>query len=310
MDRLIISGTGFPGAIEHLQFQDETSALFFEALAKAVGNNVIFNGIIDNDGLVSSGWLIYGNEILPFKESAIGETVVIKEIITTAAYDNTQGGNFDQIAPVWKKRYCEFGDPNDADVVANFPFADLTRIDTLQVLSGISQATEAVKGIAEIATQAEANGTEDDQRIITAKKLTARNATTSRRGVVELATVAEVIAGSDNERAVTPKGLKDSGYKIQKVTFGNALTENRASGFFQNDFTKNFKKLYPPAGYNMSNLVGFIASMSEIYPSGDVDNNDIFFCKYELRADHIIVICQSKENRENSRFNYKATWQK
>lgn len=69
------------------------------------------------------------------------------------------------------------------------------------------QATETVKGVAEIATTAEAQAGTDNERIITPAKLQTVTATETRRGVIELATSAEVIAGTDTERAVTPAGL-------------------------------------------------------------------------------------------------------
>ncbi len=69
------------------------------------------------------------------------------------------------------------------------------------------QATETVKGVAEIATTAEAQAGTDDERILTPKKLQDVTATATRKGVVELATDAEVQTGTDTDRAVTPAGL-------------------------------------------------------------------------------------------------------
>jgi hypothetical protein len=68
-------------------------------------------------------------------------------------------------------------------------------------------ATETVKGVAEIATTAEAQAGTDDTRILTPKKLQDVTSTETRKGVVELATVAEVQTGTDTARAITPAGL-------------------------------------------------------------------------------------------------------
>ncbi|MBU2923071.1 hypothetical protein KO504_17105 [Winogradskyella psychrotolerans] len=311
MDKLIISSTGVPGAIELLEFLESASHDQINALVKAIGNNVIFDGIEDDNGQTSAGWLIYNNEILPFKASATDETVVIKQIITTAAYDDTQTGSFDQIQPIWKKRHCEFGDPGDADIVASFSFDTLTRVRTLQVLNGLlTQATEEKLGLVEIATQAEANTNDNDTHAITPKKLNERKATADRRGVIELANLSEIQLGNDEERALTIKLLRDAGYRVTKVTYGSAVTENRDGGELQNDYTKNFKDIYPPTGYTMANLVGFEASIAEIYFSGNVDDNDILWCNYDVLSDKIRVICNNRENDGNSKINYIAIWQK
>lgn len=77
-------------------------------------------------------------------------------------------------------------------------------------------ATETIKGVAEIATQAEVAEGTDDQRIVTPLKLASAladviamftSATEEEEGLIELATQAEVNAGADDARAVTPLKL-------------------------------------------------------------------------------------------------------
>lgn len=314
MDKLIISGTGLPGAIELLEFKQDSIHAMIDSIVKAIGNNVIFDGVEDNEGNTSAGWIIYNNEILPFVESATGETVVIKEVITTAAYDDTQTGNFSQIQPIWKKRHCEFGDPGDADVVASFSFETLTRVRNLETLDALlQQATEETLGLVEIATQTEANTTDNDTHAITAKKLNARNATTERRGVVEMANNSEILTGTDNERAVTIAALRTAGYRITKVTRGTVITDNRTNSDNQtyvNDFTKNNYELFPPTGYTMANLAGVHVGIAEVHFSGQVNSDDTLFCKYEILTDRIRMICNNNASRLNSKLNYIAIWQK
>ena len=89
-------------------------------------------------------------------------------------------------------------------VITGIPAGSVTVGDTT---FDYPQATETVKGVAELATTAEAQAGTDDQRIITPKKLQDVTATEARKGVVELATTAEVQTGTDTARAITPAGL-------------------------------------------------------------------------------------------------------
>ena len=68
-------------------------------------------------------------------------------------------------------------------------------------------ASEALRGVAQIATQAETNAGTDDFKFITPLKLQTRAATEILKGIAELATQAEADAGSDDERIVTPLKL-------------------------------------------------------------------------------------------------------
>lgn len=89
-------------------------------------------------------------------------------------------------------------------VITGLPAGSVTVGD---VTFDYPQATETVKGVAEIATTAEAQAGTDDERILTPAKLQSVTATETRKGVVELATNAEVQAGTDTARSVTPAGL-------------------------------------------------------------------------------------------------------
>jgi len=68
-------------------------------------------------------------------------------------------------------------------------------------------ATTEVRGLVELATEAETIAGTDAERAVTPAGLGARTATTTRTGLVELATKAEAIKGMDSGHAVTPAGL-------------------------------------------------------------------------------------------------------
>jgi hypothetical protein len=89
-------------------------------------------------------------------------------------------------------------------VITGVPAGSVTVGDTT---FDYPQATEAIKGVAEIATTAEAQAGTDDERFLTPAKLQSVTSTETRRGVIELATNAEVQTGTDTSRAVTPAGL-------------------------------------------------------------------------------------------------------
>ncbi|MGI9278200.1 MAG: tail fiber protein [Endozoicomonas sp.] len=89
------------------------------------------------------------------------------------------------------------------------------------------QATEALLGGAEIATQSEVNTGTDHTRFVTPKTLKSRlssfvrNATETVKGFLEIATQSEVNAGTDHTRAVTPKTLKS---RLMSFTMTGDLT--------------------------------------------------------------------------------------
>lgn len=68
-------------------------------------------------------------------------------------------------------------------------------------------ASTMVKGLVELATDAETQTGTDAQRAVTPAGLASRTATQTRAGIVELATAAETQTGTDALRAVTPAGL-------------------------------------------------------------------------------------------------------
>lgn len=137
MDKLIISNEGYPGTTELLQFIEKSSHDQINALVKAVGNNCIISGMDVSGGDLTDGWLIYGDELLPFESSTIGATVVIVETSVTGGYDVADDGNFSTILPIWKTRKAKFGNPGDSGVVDDFAYSLLTRVNSNQNLTSV-----------------------------------------------------------------------------------------------------------------------------------------------------------------------------
>jgi hypothetical protein len=83
--------------------------------------------------------------------------------------------------------------------------------------------------------------------------------------------------------------------------FTNGPSWNDASNFFD---------VFPPIGSNMSKLAGFMASLSQVYFAGDVDNNDALRTQWVVQGDRIRVWVQNTEQRAVPTGNYIAIWSK
>ena len=96
----------------------------------------------------------------------------------------------------------------------------LNKANNAQLLAAITQkitsaipasppdASTTVKGLIELATNAETQAGTDSSRAITPAGLSSRVGTESTAGILQLATQAEAIAGSSTTIAVTPAGLE------------------------------------------------------------------------------------------------------
>lgn len=92
------------------------------------------------------------------------------------------------------------------------------------------------------------------------------------------------------------------------ITSGSETVNALAVGARENDYTKNYVWVTPPAGYTMTHLAGFMPSIAQIDFAGDVDGGDTLFCKYRIEATRITVICNNSEARAASKINYMAVW--
>lgn len=93
-----------------------------------------------------------------------------------------------------------------------------------------------------------------------------------------------------------------------KITTGSETVTSDAVGYKQDDYTKNYVYVYPPTGYNMSHLAGFMPSINQIAFAGDVNSDDTLWCKYRIESNRVTVICSNSETRFASKVNYMAIW--
>ena len=98
-----------------------------------------------------------------------------------------------------------------------------------------------------------------------------------------------------------------------RVTSGFVRTNNRYSSVGwagYNDWTRNYADIYPPYGFTMSHLQGFIASIGIIYFAGGVNSDDNLYLRWRRETNRVRVVCNNSENRSNSYINYLAIWRK
>lgn len=95
--------------------------------------------------------------------------------------------------------------------------------------------------------------------------------------------------------------------KIESAT--DIQVSGRSIGDLQNNFNFNYVDVFPPAGKNMSNLRGFMASYSENWQFGS--DPDDTWCKWQVQSGKIRVICGNAQNSASGQtptVNWLAIW--
>ena len=126
---------------------------------------------------------------------------------------------------------------------------------------------------------------------------------------------------SDNYIRFMTKGAMQSWMDLNgwmnahlKITFGRQTTTARYSkvGWWNGyDGTgNNYTDIYPPSGYSMSHLAGFIASIGVVHYAGGVNGDDSIWLKAHYYSNRVRVVCNNSENRSSSQINYLAIWRK
>ena len=105
-------------------------------------------------------------------------------------------------------------------------------------------------------------------------------------------------AGTNTTQIATTAFVKNAFKNFMKITKGTSAGTGSSYTF----------TVTPPTGFTMSDLAGFIPSISYIYFSGDVDGNDKIYCTYEINTNNITVTVYSKEQNANAKANWLAIW--
>lgn len=136
MDSLIFSAEGWPLTQQAMQHIEQSNKTLISALTRTFGNNCFIpsNGFATAIGQneLPDGFLIYGNELLPFQGGTVSPNIAIVEEIVEHGYDVVNDGNFSSIQPVWKKRWAKFAPVGTG--VADIPYSALKFVESNQQL--------------------------------------------------------------------------------------------------------------------------------------------------------------------------------
>ncbi len=153
---------GFPWTQKTLRFLQGASYDDMKALVALCGceasKSYILNGCTLQNGTISAGWLIIGNEVYPF-DGGTGSAIGIQESRENAEYRN---GDVKGVYIVKKAVINSNGTPISQ-------FVRLTNIKDL--LSGVPNATTTAKGVIEIATTSEVVSGSSSNLAVTPKTL-------------------------------------------------------------------------------------------------------------------------------------------
>ncbi len=296
--QLVVTATGFPGTNKTLRFLQSGFREPLEALAKMAGDKTILTGVVvDNSNpsnvTVSDGYIVYNGEIMKFQGGNFENTVTIIEQVENVNY-NTDANNdtvLDNL-PAYKDTYARCGTGG----IAIFNFSELKRLKTINELSQF----ELPNGIVI-----------DTNYVHTDVNFTL--ALLNKLNGIEAG--AEVNVQSDwNMTAPSSDAfILNKPFNGLAFTHGSTITYNRTpTGANQFNFSYNNAFIYPPSGYTINNLVGFVPSIGEISFWGDVDNNDYLWCNYQVQYanNRVAVTCNNSENGQRSIINYLAIWRK
>lgn len=291
-NKLIVSATGFPGTNKTLRFIQDAFREPLGALAKLAGDKTIITGVVNTAGVVSNGFITYNGEIIPFQGGNYAATVTIIEAFENVNY-NTDA-NDDTVLdslPAYRTIYAMCG-TGGIDI---FNFSELAPLKTIKELSQFSLPAGIV---------IDANYVHTDYNFTLALL--------NHLNSIESGAEVNVQADWNMTSPTSDAFIKNKPFNDLAFTHGSTITYNRAVGQYMFNFTVNYAYIYPPTGYNIYHLVGFVPSVGEINFSGDVNGDDSFWCNYQVQYTNgrIAVACNNSENRSRSIINYLAIWKK
>ena len=292
-NKLIVSATGFPGTNKTLRFIQDAFREPLGALAQLAGNKTIITGVVVTGSdpatmVVSNGFISYNGEIIPFVGGNYADTVTIIEQFENVNYntDANDDGVLDSL-PAYRTIYAKCGTGG----IDLFYFGELQRLKTIQELSNFELPAGVV--------------IDPNYLAFTVSMLNHLNS-------IEAGAEVNVQADWNMTAPSSDAYIKNKPFQEIMFTHGALYINNLAGGWRMWQFQYNNAYVYPPSGYTINNLVGFIPSMAEIHFAGDVNQDDKMWCNWQAQYanNRVAVTCNNSEFNQQPMINYLAIWKK
>ncbi|NCP83794.1 MAG: hypothetical protein GW823_02605, partial [Bacteroidetes bacterium] len=163
-----IAQGGYPLDDQSLNYIQTVVDNVLNASANILGSQIAINLVNDGVGNISAGHIVYNGEVLNFTAGALATKVAIIEERTNRIYLDGQS------KASWLDRYAKFGNINTPNAVAEFNYADLKHIDSL----------EGLFDKLVLATNAEVADDNNDSKLFSIKTLLTRIASLTVRALV------------------------------------------------------------------------------------------------------------------------------
>jgi len=272
-----IAQGGYPLDDQSLNYIQTVVDNVLNASANILGSQIAINLVNDGVGNISAGHIVYNGEVLNFTAGALATKVAIIEERTNRIYLDGQS------KASWLDRYAKFGNINTPNAVAEFNYADLKHIDSL----------EGLFDKLVLATNAEVADDNNDSKLFSIKTLLTRIASLTVRALVRAATTAEITSGTKDDVFISPKQAKDSGITpLLKgtVAIGNVTASDQL-------ITVSFATLGTANYIVLGSLVGVSTNYN--------DDNDVIWSIREKSATSFkLALREVSGNTQNLSFNY------
>lgn len=272
-----IAQGGYPIDDQSLNYIQTIVDDVLNASANIMGSQIAINLVNDGVGNISAGHIVYNGEVLNFSAGALATKVAIIEERTNRIYLDGQS------KASWLNRYAKFGNINTPNAVAEFNYADLKHIDSL----------EGLFDKLVLATNAEVADDNNDSKLFSIKTLLTRIASLTVRALVRAATTAEITSGTKDDVFISPKQAKDSG--LMPLIKGNYNIGDTGAA----DQLRTIS--FPSVGTSNYMVLGSIVGVSADF---NLDDDVIWSVREKTATSFKLALRETANETQNISFNY------